>query len=150
MQIFLPYKSITLSAKVLDNKRLNKQILEAENLIFAMYENNNKFYKNHPVRKMWEGHVWALWKYRNEMLEEKISRIGDKRDYLFLTRFNKNTGELKTLFFEHLLNEIRLEKYLDSGRFPDWFYDDEIMEKLCRSHRKSLLIKDFNHYSKHL
>ena len=49
MQTFMPYPNIYASAMVLDMQRLNKQILESDQMIHAELTHNDKFYKNHPV-----------------------------------------------------------------------------------------------------
>jgi hypothetical protein len=148
LQTFLSYPDFKKSAQSLDNRRLNKQILECEDLIFAEYENNDKFYKNHPARKMWEGHIVSLWQYRNEMLREKKLRMGDKREYNVLKRISKETGIEKRLSVTDLMDcsssPVLKEKYSD--KHPQWFYDQDKMDRLCQSHRRALLIKDFEFY----
>ena len=44
---------------ILDMQRLNKQILESDQMIHAELTYNDKFYKNHPVRKMWANNIEA-------------------------------------------------------------------------------------------
>lgn len=51
MQTFLPYPDFTASAKTLDNKRLNKQIVEAYQIYTERVPQ-----KNHPACLMWKGH----------------------------------------------------------------------------------------------
>lgn len=74
MQTFLPYSNFTSIAKCLDNKRLNKQILECDQLISLHTGEKDNSWKNHPAYKMWIGYVNALILYRNEMLAEWINR----------------------------------------------------------------------------
>ncbi len=77
MQTFLPYPNFKESAECLDNKRLNKQIVEA----FQIYAANVKFnigikagWQNHPAIKMWRGFEDALLLYRNTCVEEWHNR----------------------------------------------------------------------------
>ena len=51
MQTFLPYRSFSFSAGILDSRRLNKQIVEAYQIITGRVPN-----KNHPACLMWKGH----------------------------------------------------------------------------------------------
>jgi len=67
MQTFLPYKNYTKSAKALDNKRLNKQILEGYQILKVLSNNDPKAaWRNHPAVKMWRGHENSLWDYVTE------------------------------------------------------------------------------------
>ena len=56
MQIFLPYSSPLETAKVLDSRRLNKQISEC-NLILSAAENPKSLVRNHPIYKMYHDHL---------------------------------------------------------------------------------------------
>ena len=55
MQIFLPYKNVFETAKCLDNRRLNKQIIECRQILDAIDE-NSKAWCNHPIVKMYKGY----------------------------------------------------------------------------------------------
>ena len=124
MQTFMMYPDIYKSAMILDMQRLNKQILESDQMIHAELTNNDKFYKNHPVRKMWADNIGAHQKYRDTMLTAWYHRGGKgSRDFYF--RYN--------------YNDINPE-------FPEWFNNKETIDKLCQSHRKALLIKKFDYY----
>lgn len=54
MQVFTPYKEPILCAQVLDKKRLNKQIIECQQIIRAI--EGNKSWHNHPVVRMYRPH----------------------------------------------------------------------------------------------
>jgi len=73
MQTFLPYKDFKESAKVLDNKRLGKQRVEAYQIYKALTEENNGW-RNHPAVLMWKGHEDCLLEYMFAMIEEWTSR----------------------------------------------------------------------------
>jgi len=73
MQTFLPYKDFHRSAKVLDNRRLGKQRVEAYQIINTL-EGRSSGWKNHPIVKMWEGHEEALKVYYNVICKEWIRR----------------------------------------------------------------------------
>ena len=133
MQVFLPYSDIYKSAMVLDMQRLNKQILESDQMINAELTNNDKFYKNHPARKMWAKNIGAHKVYRDIMLEAWYKRGGKgTRGYWW------NTGSYYT---KQDANPQSI-----SPEFPDWFNNNEELEKLNKSHRRALLIKKFDYY----
>lgn len=66
MQTFLPWRSFTASAGVLDYRRLGKQRVEARQLIDTL-EGKKSGWRNHPACIMWEGHVDCLKEYFNIM-----------------------------------------------------------------------------------
>ena len=79
MQTFLPYPSFYESLKVLDNKRLGKQRLEAMQLVNSTLKleatpNAKIGWANHPARTMWRGYLDALKMYHNLAIQEWIIR----------------------------------------------------------------------------
>lgn len=76
MQTFLPYSSYIKSARVLDGRRLNKQCLEASQLLVLCdkvdsgvdVSKNN--YAKHPAFLMWRGFELSLWRYAEAMFNE--------------------------------------------------------------------------------
>lgn len=145
MQTFLPYKSFTKSAEVLDWQRLGKQRVEALQIHNVLTGNvsrkcpkckgkykgievcptcqcelkKNVGWQHHPAVLMWKGYENALVEYKNIMILE-----WQKRGY-------KNSMEL-----------IKLTTPIT---YPPWIGNEE----LHRSHRSNLLRKDFEYYSKH-
>lgn len=73
MQTFLPYPSFSVSARVLDNKRLGKQRVEAKQIYLSLTETTYGW-KNHPAVKMWRGHESSLAEYGWHICEEWIKR----------------------------------------------------------------------------
>lgn len=63
MQIFIPYPSPIEVAKCLDPKRLNKQIIECDQIIKAI-KGETKAWANHPIVKMYAGHLRWVMLYR--------------------------------------------------------------------------------------
>lgn len=59
MQIFITGSPLE-TAKALDKKRLNKQIIEAKQIIMAL-NGETKAWANHPVVKMYESPAAVLW-----------------------------------------------------------------------------------------
>ena len=77
MQTFLPYPDFAASAAALDNKRLNKQCLEAFQ-IYQRVANDDRIgsYRNHPAVLMWRGYPDALRKYVRAMCQQYHIRTG--------------------------------------------------------------------------
>jgi len=123
MQTFMPYESFEETAKALDRQRLNKQILESDQMIKAVQTNNTKFYKGHPCRKMWDNHVLFHMQYRDIMLKEWVRR-----------GYNNNRNFYNVQACTNM---------------PHWYKNKDILKEICKSHRKALLIKDIKYYSKH-
>jgi len=130
MQTFLPFTEFRESAKALDNKRLNKQILEGYQILKVLSSDDPKAgWRNHPAVKMWRGHEVALWHYIFDCVDVANER-GIKTD--------KNVENLRTL------------RDLVGGRWgygkPDWFSDQEALNRLVTTHRANLYIKDPIYY----
>lgn len=61
MQIFLPYASPYLTAKILDKRRLHKQIIECKQIIKAICGVSNAW-KNHPICTMYKNDIeWLIY-----------------------------------------------------------------------------------------
>ena len=69
MNTFLPFKSFTRSAKVLDSKRLGKQRVEVFQILRVL-RGETIGWRNHPAVKMWRGHEQALGMYGAAMCDE--------------------------------------------------------------------------------
>ena len=65
--------TLEYTCKNLDGKRLNKQKVEAMQIINAL-NGKSKGWINHPAVKMWEGHIDGLKYYFNKIVEECIKR----------------------------------------------------------------------------
>ena len=126
MQTFLPYADFSLSASVLDYRRLGKQRVEALQIYNALVDNptlqGNKYkgWLNHPAVLMWKGYEEALLLYKNKMIEE----------WKDVRKYN---------------NTMEIVEVSDSIKMPPWVGD----ERVHVSHRSNLLRKDFEFYSKY-
>lgn len=119
MQTFLPYADFKKSAECLDNKRLNKQILEAMTIYNIVIENRTSGgWVNHPAVNMWRGHPEAIALYLNTCLDEWKKR-GKSHSYQKIP-INDET----------------------SVKMPPWLGN----EKFHSSHRSNLLRKDAFYY----
>lgn len=142
MQSFLTNtESFELTAQHLDNKRLHKQTLEAWQCLLAMCEldpegndRKPKGWSNHPVVKMWRGHETLLVQYINATYFEWRSR-GYKS-----TLYEKVAHTYDTA--------VGLGRISSDLIVPRWMEDKEYYERLCVTHRTSLLCKNYEWYKK--
>ena len=75
MQTFLPYQNYKESAESLDNKRLNKQILEAYQILKVLSgQSPSGAWRNHPAVLMWKNAEYSLRTYAKTMILEAKSR----------------------------------------------------------------------------
>jgi hypothetical protein len=130
MQTFLPYVgNFTMSARALDNKRLNKQLLEGRQ-IYAALLGNTIGWRNHPATLMWTNHENMLFEYL-KAIKIECERRGIKTD--------KNWSEIERM---HESNYNR-----GSGlTIPAWMRDPVIANKIETTHRANLFIKDPIYY----
>ena len=86
MQIFIPSPSCLQTARQLDKRRLNKQIIEAAQILRAI-DGEGKGWKNHPVTQMYRPYKQWLQLYRSCLMEfqrgnieaaDQISRQADE------------------------------------------------------------------------
>lgn len=126
MQTFLPYKDFNHSAEALDNKRLNKQILEGYQILKVLNNPDpTAAWRNHPAVKMWRGYEQALFTYIHAMVTT-AKRRGIKTD--------KN--------WDNLIN-LRVETIKNWGSgMPPWYQNKEELRRLTNSHKANLYRKD--------
>ena len=126
MQTFLPQTdSFERIAQELDNKRLNKQVLEAWQLLLTLTQldprgehRDPKGWRNHPAAKMWAGHEKALVLYANTMCK---------------------------VWLERGYNSTMLPKI--EATFLRALELDRVQDQLASTHRVALLRKDYPWYS---
>lgn len=71
MQTFLPFPNFSASAAILDDRRLNKQIVEGYQILTGRLPN-----RNHPACLMWQGREDSLRLYIMACGEEYTRRTG--------------------------------------------------------------------------
>lgn len=76
MQTFLPYASFVQSALILDDLRLRKQQVEAEQILKVLFTNNpnKKGWRNHPAVLQWKDYPDSLQCYLEAISTECIRR----------------------------------------------------------------------------
>jgi hypothetical protein len=141
MQTFVPIASTNFAdiAKVLDNKRLNKQALEGWQIMMNLLQLDpkgehrvSKGWSNHPAVKMWKGHEQSLYHYIVAMTDEWILR-GYKT-----TIKDKASETLKVATAHGLVSNITNP--------PTWITESQVYKEVAKSHRLALLTKDYNTY----
>jgi hypothetical protein len=119
---FIPFSSFKKIAKCLDNKRLGKQRVEAQQILNAI-ERKRKGLKvtgwaHHPIVHMWYGYEQSLKRYVNTMIQEWIKR--------------------------GFVNNMPLHKLSSIPPIP-WFVK---CQPINLSHQASLIRKNPEHYRK--
>jgi len=130
MQTFLPYADFNKSAEALDNRRLNKQILEGYQILKVLGNPDPRAgWRNHPAVKMWRGHEFSLFGYVMQMVDVAKAR-GIKTD--------KNE--------ENLWN-LHADQFLDWGTTPpEWWGNEKQMKRITTTHKANLYKKDPSYY----
>jgi hypothetical protein len=130
VQTFLPQKDFHVSAHMLDNKRLNKQILEGYqilNVLSGKYKTGG--WRNHPAVLMWRGYERGLWEYVQAMIAQAKFR-GIKTE-----NNEANLNNLKDQCWEDWGNEV-----------PAFWHDDNKLLRVVTTHRANLFKKDPLYY----
>ena len=128
MQTFVPFADSAASAQVLDNKRLNKQLLEGRQIYGILAENKRTGgWVNHPAVKMWRNYDTGLYAYLADIYRECVAR-GIKAD--------KNWDAIEDMH-EHNWHRG------DNVVMPPWWNDERVHE----SHRNNLYVKDPDYYA---
>jgi hypothetical protein len=119
MQVFLPFRDIDRCVRILDSKRLNKQIIEAYQIYSGRVPN-----PNHPAVLMWTPFKGLLSYYIKMACSEFYHRFQKPHSIVF-----------------------RLDGNSDMT-IPDWMRRSNI-DAINLSHKVNLLRKDYTHYSKY-
>jgi hypothetical protein len=132
VQTFLPSSDFAESARLLDQRRLGKQRVEALQIIRALTRERYGW-KHHPVVRMWAGHEEALAAYALEMCQEWRGR-GFADTVEATVRADVAVAGV---------SRIRMQRQLARlGLLPQWLGDPA----LHLSHRAALVRKDPAHY----
>lgn len=125
MQTFLISDNPAETAKILDNRRLGKQRVEAIQIANILIgETSKKGWRNHPAVKMWRGYESYLVKvYLRAMMREWLLR-----------------GYSNEKCFDHFQRLLLLVKDIEPKQ-PHWFN-----EEFFQSHKSNLVRKCPEHY----
>lgn len=143
MQTFLPEPTYEGSVAVLDNKRLNKQLLEGYQILDAIaktplggtqkVDGKSVFAANHPATNMWRGSEGALWSYLNDV----AVALNDRG-----IRTLKNYENIMRVMGEN-------PQWPDFEITPAWMRDEAAFNKVMFSHKANLYFKDQEHYAQY-
>ena len=112
MQTFLPYSSLIASAVVLDDARLRKQQVEAEQILKVLANPTPKGWANHPAVLQWKGYEIALTYYLT-----CISKECSKRGFRGRHDYNLNcTVNMPPWFGRTDVHESHKSRLLFKGR----------------------------------
>lgn len=139
MQTFITDSYIPLIATRLDNKRLNKQRVEAKQILLAL-SSPSYGWRNHPAVRMWKNHESYLACYGYHMCYEwkVLRRKRDDADLLGF--FQSHIPQPWAAWWEHNgLLKYASVAFLD---IPPRFVS------VIESHRSNLIRKDPAHYRK--
>jgi hypothetical protein len=130
MQTFLPSTNTLECAQILDNKRLNKQILEGYQILNVLSgRSKGGGWRNHPAVLMWKGYEHGLWKYIESMVQ-----VANLRGIKTENNFNN-------------LNALYKECAEDWGsEHPAFWQDENKVMRLITTHRANLFRKDPIYY----
>ena len=133
MQTFLPYTSTIACAQELDNKRLNKQILEGYQILNILSgKSKGVAWKNHPAVLMWKGFERGLWQYVEAMVQ-----IANLRGI----KTENNVKNLQALYDQCWENW--------GNNKPEFWNDDVKVMRVITTHRANLFKKDPIYYYKY-
>jgi hypothetical protein len=144
MVVTFLFSSLQTTCNLLDIKRLNKQKIEAKEILDATLRTSGGWI-NHPAVHMWRGYSNALKYYFNCIVEACIRRgLNNTMELYEFTQDQLNNIEYQTI-----------EDYLENGVPNDNQSDDKIImpwwfkwRPLLYSHRCSLLRKNPKYYTK--
>lgn len=133
MQTFLPDPDFATTARLLDDRRLGKQRVEALQVLRALTRDRYAW-KSHPAVLMWGGYEEALVAYALAMCAEWRRRgHADTVAATIVEDFGNACGT----------TDVRAQDALRSAQaLPPWLFD----ERLHQSHRSALVRKDPHHY----
>lgn len=140
MQTFMPEPSFMVSLAVLDDKRLNKQKLEAKQILLQLLRGSGG-YKHHPINDMWCGYEKALALYGKWCCEECRRRgFTDNLWSFFACRYAliKQPFKYPSWFGDNVFHDSHRSNLLRKG------YEDMVRESGYKKNRNRMIV--CNHY----
>lgn len=128
MQTFIPYTNIKKSAKVLDNKRLGKQRVEAIQIARCLL-GYTEGWCHHTVTKMWKYHESFLINIYLKTIMSEWENRGMKNDKC-------------KIHYEYLSKVLQSYKPIK----PWWMNDRRYFLRFCRRHKSNLIRKYPEYY----
>jgi hypothetical protein len=133
MQTFLPHPAVRDSLDALDNKRLNKQILETYQILNVLSgQTKSNAWRNHPAVLMWEGSESELWRYGMTAVA-----LADMRGI----KTENNLANLKAL-------AVKCGSYW-GDEVPLWRTNTTTIKRVNTTHKANLYRKDPEYYAEY-
>ena len=130
MQTFLPYPTMRDSLDALDNKRLNKQILETYQILKVLSgKSPSGGWRNHPAVLMWAGAEDELWRYGQVAMA-----LAEMRDI----KTDKNKSNFKDL--------VKTSSRHWGNNEPLWRSSPSVLKRVTTTHKANLYRKDPEYY----
>lgn len=126
MQTFMPFRDFQEVGRVLDLKRLRKQLVEVQQIYNAAI--HDRGWVNHPATKMWAPYTPYLLVYGDMLYEQYFLRTGRIHE----------SGE----FIRRELNNLDAKVVV-----PIWLRDKYLIIDYFYTHQRNLLRKDYNLYA---
>ena len=144
MQTFITSPNFKATAKMLDNKRLGKQRVEAmqiENTLRVLNEGipasraigTSRGWISHPAVLMWRGFEKMLGAYKNAMIQEWIERgfkntmkFSEDTKFYVMPRWYSNGELLNRVIDSHRANLVRKNPEFYLPRFPEQEQGNEV------------------------
>jgi hypothetical protein len=132
MQTFITHVDFNISASHLDNKRLNKQLLEGRQILDVLATRRTVGgWVNHPAVRMWHGYERIFYKYLVAIKDECVKRgISTEKNWQAIEELMRK-GK-----YNFSPNEIN----------PWWLTDPSMAVRITQSHRANLYKKDPEYY----
>jgi hypothetical protein len=133
MQTFLPYPAMRDSLDALDNKRLNKQILETYQILNVLSgQSKSGAWRNHPAVLMWEGAESELWRYGMTAIS-----LADMRGI----KTENNLANMDAL-------AAKASTYWGNDE-PMWRINPTVIKRVNTTHKANLYRKDPEYYAEY-
>lgn len=150
MNTFLPYKNFDYSARVLDDKRLNKQIVECQQILQCILQQTKPQAVGLPAitKTGWNAHpavrMWMDWPESLAEYAEAMNREWERRKRIKFANQGLLYDEKANLHAS--IAWIRKAVPLNDIPARPWWLGNEDFH---RSHQANLLRKDYDHYSQY-
>ena len=133
MQTFLPHPAVRDSLDALDDKRLNKQILETYQILNVLSgKSKGRGWQNHPAVLMWAGAESELWRYGMT-----ATKLADMRGI----KVDKNLSNLDNL--------VKTSALMWGEDEPLWKKNPTTIKLVTTTHQANLYRKDPIYYARY-
>ena len=132
MQTFITSYDFVETAQSLDNKRLNKQLLEGRQILKILATGQQSGgWVNHPATRMWHGYERMFYNYLTAIKDECVYR-----------------GIAVDANWQAIEELMRMGSYNFGPNLvePWWYADQEMLLRIIQTHRANLYKKDPEYY----